>query len=206
MNSSPQAAHRSPCSTKVYPSISEVMSSAGTSLRFPQLGHRVVRLSLGSRDDKDLTMLGVVRDHQLLVSFLSDEDFPLSRSDTRYLVRFTQRFPQIDLIPIPFSHPRIPEVLAHVDLDFVDVEREQSASLSYVMSFIYINTWMGCENPPHRATSLRVRDANPVLYEDGPTSRDACQAPATSATSTSTTGGSSATSAMHSRNCRRTNS
>src|SRR5437899_1366883 len=206
MNSSPQAAHRSPCSTKVYPSISEVMSSAGTSLRFPQLGHRVVRLSLGSRDDKDLTMLRVVRDHQLLVSFLSNEDFPLSRSDTRYLVRFTQRFPQVDLIPIPFSHPCIPEVLAHVDLDLVDVEREQSASLSYVMNFIYINIWMGCENPRHRAASLRNRGANPFASQPRPTSRHACKAPATSGTSTSTTGGSSAITARLSRNSRRTNS
>src|SRR5438552_13426740 len=48
MNCSPQTAHWSPRSTNVYPSISEVMSSAGTSLRFPQLGHRMLHRTLGS--------------------------------------------------------------------------------------------------------------------------------------------------------------
>src|SRR3989441_4331196 len=146
MNPSPQAAHRSPCSTKVYPSISEVMSSAGTSLRFPQLGHRVARLSLGSRDDEDLIVLGVVRDHQLLVSFLLNQDFPLPLPNPRSPARLTQRFPQVGLIPVPFSHPGVPEVFAHVDVDSVDVEREQDRSLSYVMNFIYIKIRIGSEN------------------------------------------------------------
>src|SRR2546426_1190034 len=73
MNSSPQAPHRSPCSTNVKPSISDVISSAGTSLRFPQLGHRVARLSLGSRDDKDVIVLGVVRDHRIRGIVRSEE-------------------------------------------------------------------------------------------------------------------------------------
>ena len=119
------------------------MSSTGTSLRFPQLGHRALRLPLGSRDDKDLIVLTVIGDHQLFVSFLPNEDLPLSRSDTRDLVRRPKGFPQIDLIPIPFSHPSVPEVLAHVDVDFVDVEREQIDSLHYVMNIIYINVRMG---------------------------------------------------------------
>ncbi|TLZ70019.1 MAG: DinB family protein [Methanobacteriota archaeon] len=129
------------------------MSSAGTSLRLPQLGHRIARLSLGSRDDKDLIVLGVVHDHQLLVSFLSDEDFPLSLSDTWNPVRGAQRLPQIGLIPVPFPHPRVPEVLAHVHVDLVDVEREQSGSLSYVMSFIYMKVETRSENPWHSELS-----------------------------------------------------
>src|SRR5881628_964667 len=73
------------------------MSSTGTSLRFPQLGHRALRLPLGSRSDKELIVLTVIGDHQLFVSFLPNEDLPLSRSDTRDLVRRPKGFPQIDL-------------------------------------------------------------------------------------------------------------
>src|SRR5207249_5886065 len=120
------APHRSPCSTKVWPSISEVISSAGTSLRFPQLGQRVSRLPFGSRDDKDFIVFDVVRDHQLLVSSLWNEDLPLSPSNARSPERVAQRFPQVGLIPVPFSHPGVPEVFAHVNVDPVDVEREQS--------------------------------------------------------------------------------
>src|SRR2546426_8736969 len=147
MNSSPQAPHRSPCSTNVKPSISEVISSAGRSLRFPQLGHRVARLSLGSRDDEDLIVFGVVCDHQLLLSLLLNEDLPLSLSNAQDPEGVPQRFPQVGLIPVPFSHPGVPEVFAHVNVDSVDVEREQSHSLSYVMNFIYIKIWMGRGSP-----------------------------------------------------------
>src|SRR2546426_1746614 len=206
MNSSPQAPHRSPCSTNVKPSISEVISSAGTSLRFPQLGHRVARLSLGSRDDKDLIVFGVVGDHQLLVSFLLNEDLPLPLSDAHDPEGVTQRLPQVGLIPVPFTQPGIPEVFAHVDVDSVDVEREQRCSLSYVMNFIYIKIRIGLENPRTWRSDgpLSLRPSFPLSR--GPASRKTCQASPTSATSTSTTGGFSATMARPLRSSRRTNS
>src|SRR6266540_6235910 len=175
------------------------MTSAGTSLRFPQLGHRIARLSLGSRDDKDLIVLGVVHDHQLLVSFLSDEDFPLSLSDARSPVLGAQRLPQIGLIPVPFPHPRVPEVLAHVHVDLVDVEREQNGSLSYVMNFIYMKVETRSENPWHSELSRTLW----YRLIRGFVSWRTCQQPQTSGTSTSTTGGSSATTATHSPRCRR---
>src|SRR5881397_731258 len=182
------------------------MSSAGTSLRFPQLGHRVARLSLGSRDDEDLIVLGVVGDHQLLVSFLLNEDFPLPLPNPQSPARLTQRFPQVGLIPVPFSHPGVSEVLAHVDVDSVDVEREQRCSLSYVMNFIYIKIRIGLENPRTWRSDgpLSLRPSFPLSR--GPASRKTCQASPTSATSTSTTGGFSATMARPLRSSRRTNS
>src|SRR3989441_11159042 len=123
------------------------MSSAGTSLRYSKLGYRVARLSLGSRDDEDFIVLDVVSDHPLLVSFLLNEDLLLPLSDAHDPEGVTQRFPQVGLIPVPFSHPGVPEVFADVDVDSVDVEREQRCSLSYVMNFIYIKIRIGLENP-----------------------------------------------------------
>src|SRR2546422_2274242 len=168
MNSSPQAPHRSPCSTNVKPSISDVISSAGTSLRFPQVGHRVARLSLGSRDDEDFIVLGVVSDHPLLVSFLLNEDLPLSLSDAHDPEGVTQRFPQVGLIPVPFSHPGVPEVFADVNVDPVEVEREQDRSLSYVMNFIYIKIRIRLENPRTWRSDGPLLSSHRFLYQGGP--------------------------------------
>lgn len=56
---------------------------------------------------------------------------------------FPHGLPQIEQIPTPSAHPRVPEVLADVDVDLLDVEGEQTESLALVMNCIYMKPLPG---------------------------------------------------------------
>jgi len=96
-------------------------------------------LAFRARNDKGFVDCFIIDHYQLLLSLLSDEDFPFALPRACDAVRVADCLPEVILVPTPPAHPAVPEVLAHFDVDFVDIERQQRDSLLFVMNFIYMN-------------------------------------------------------------------